>query len=122
MLPSISWLDEETRAYAVKKAIAMTALIGSPLIPDPLSKLSLAGKSFYQMNVAVDQYDTSSYLGNLGNEYQRQGWSNIPQTVSAYNQGSPVQITVPAGIGQAPMFDPRYVNPKWYMDIYIWLM
>ena len=105
MLSGISWLDASTMGYAIRKLQALTALIGSPEKPDALSKLTLDG-SFYEMNVAIDKYDTARYMAPLGRAFDKKGWANTPQTVSAYNQISPNQIVIPAGEAQPPMFHP----------------
>ena len=104
----VSWLDRSTLFYARKKLEGLRVEIGKPPKPDPLEQLDLKG-SFYEINVAIEKYDTGSYLARLGKQYDLGSWDTpegqaSPQSVTAFNMMSPNVVVIPAGIAQKPTF------------------
>jgi len=101
-----AWMDEPTRKAALAKLAAFDPRTGHPtkyidyssyrvVRGDPLGNAQRAG-----------EFDHALDLSYLGKPVDRSLWGMTPQTVNAYYNPLSNQITFPAAILQAPMFDP----------------
>ena len=54
-----------------------------------------------------NRFEWEYQLSDLGKPVDRKKWGMTPQTVNAYNGGLENKIVFPAGILQAPFFDPK---------------
>lgn len=103
----LSWMDDETRTEALAKLAAFTPKIGYPdrwndytsveILPDDLiGNMDRVGEWFWQ-----DQ------LARLNEPVRDWEWGMSPQRVNAYYSPTRNEIVFPAGILQAPYFDPK---------------
>ncbi|XP_054713276.1 endothelin-converting enzyme homolog isoform X1 [Uloborus diversus] len=114
-LPLLKWMDPETRKLAKEKADAITDMIGFPefiLDPKKLDKkyegLEFSEDTYFQNNIKVDQYSLLINMKKLDKPSNRSEWKMTPPTVNAYYTPTKNQIVFPAGILQAPFYDPNY--------------
>jgi putative endopeptidase len=106
-LATLSWMDDTTRAEAVKKLDAFEPRIGYPAKWRDYSALTIErGKHFENVrNARV--FDWERRVKRIHDPVDRGEWFMTPQTVDAYYDPSTNQITFPAGILQPPFFDPN---------------
>jgi len=106
-LTTLAWMDEATRAEAVKKLDAFEPRIGYPDKWRDYSTLAVErGKHFENLrNSRV--FDWERRVKRINDPVDRSEWDMTPQTLDAYYNPLKNQITFPAGILQPPMFDPN---------------
>ncbi|KAJ3011034.1 Endothelin-converting enzyme 1 [Thoreauomyces humboldtii] len=119
-LPTIGWLDDATRAQAMKKIDALVTKIGyDDIVMDParlaakFSDLVIDPTNYLQnaMNVAV--WNNKDNLADFGKPVDRGAWRMTPATVNAYYVPSSNEIVFPSGILQPPFFSsawPQYLQ------------
>ncbi|MEO0697255.1 MAG: M13 family metallopeptidase [Pseudomonadota bacterium] len=101
------WMDEQTRAEARRKLAHMTLAVGYPSVWKDLSGVNIDPTD------PVGNYERlleNSWVlerGRLGKPYPAGHWWMNPQTVDASFSPQLNRITFPAGILQAPAFDPQ---------------
>ena len=106
-LKSLSWMDETTRAEALKKLGTFDPRIGYPAKWRDYSALKVeAGKIFENVRNAR-RFEWNRQVARLNQPVDRDEWSMNPQTVNAYYNPLMNQITFPAAILQPPFFDPN---------------
>nr|CAD7574544.1 unnamed protein product [Timema californicum] len=111
-LKKLSWMDQETREAAERKADAITDMIGFPnyiLSPTQLNEkykeLSLTENKYFENNINVNQYNFKRNIDKLDEPVNKTRWGMTPPTVNAYYTPTKNQIVFPAGILQAPFYD-----------------
>jgi putative endopeptidase len=106
-LETATWMDNATRAEAIKKLDKVEARIGLPDKWRDYSKLTIEpGKLFENMR-ASQKYEWDRQVARLKGPVDRSEWIINPQTVEAYYNGQTNQITLTAAILQPPFFDPN---------------
>jgi len=106
-LNAAAWMDDATRAEAIKKLDKFEARIGFPSKWRDYSKLVIEpGKLFENMR-ASQKYEWDRHVARLKQPVDRSEWAITPQTVDAYYDAQTNQITFPAAILQPPFFDPN---------------
>ncbi len=103
----LAWMDEPTRAQAIKKLDAFAVKIG---YPDKWIDYSSAGiaRDSYVLNVwRAAEFNFKRELAKVGQPVDRTTWSMTPPTVNAYYNSRYNEIVFPAGILQPPFFDPE---------------
>lgn len=107
-IDNLSWMSDTTKAKAHEKLNAFTVKIGYPDTWRDYSKLTIDPELPYWKNIqnaqnfAID-FNNSDY----GKPVDRARWLMSPQTVNAYYNPTTNEICFPAGILQAPFFDPN---------------
>jgi putative endopeptidase len=106
-LATLAWMDDATRAEALKKLDAFEPRIGYPDKWRDYSVLAIdRGKHFENIrNARV--FDWERQVKRRHEPVDRAEWFMTPQTVDAYYNPQANQITFPAGILQPPFFDPN---------------
>lgn len=114
-LPFLKWMDPETRKLAKEKADAITDMIGFPLfILDPkqldqkYDGMEFGEDTYFDNNIEVGQFALLTNMRKLDKPTNRSEWKMTPPTVNAYYTPTKNQIVFPAGILQAPFYDPYY--------------
>ncbi|KAH8041678.1 hypothetical protein HPB51_017480 [Rhipicephalus microplus] len=114
-LPMLKWMDKETRELAKEKADAITDMIGFPdFITDPkkldekYKGLEFVENEYFENNIRVSQFLLKKNMQRLYRPSNKTEWEMTPTIVNAYYTPTKNQIVFPAGILQAPFYDPNY--------------
>lgn len=102
------WMSDETKARALDKLNSFYVKIGYPDKWIDMSALTIdPAKSYYENVEECRKFWTAWTVDNkAGKPVDRDEWQMTPQTVNAYYNPTTNEICFPAGILQAPFFDP----------------
>ncbi|HKU17625.1 MAG TPA: M13 family metallopeptidase [Steroidobacteraceae bacterium] len=106
-LATLAWMDEPTRAEALKKLDAFEPRIGYPDKWRDYSALSVERGKHFENSRNARVFDWQRRVKRIHEPVDRGEWFMTPQTVDAYYDSLKNQITFPAGILQPPFFDPN---------------
>lgn len=112
-LPSLGWMDDETRTRAVEKARAVTNKIGYPDKWRDYSGLEVASGDWFQSRWNASVFNARYELAKVGGPVDKGEWGMWPQMVNAYYNPLNNEIVFPAGILQPPFFSalaPKAMN------------
>jgi putative endopeptidase len=101
------WMSAETKKAALEKLSRMDVQVGYPDKWRDYSKLKIVANDLFGNIERSSQFEWEYQLSDLGKAVDHKKWSMTPQTVNAYNGGLENKIVFPAGILQAPFFDPK---------------
>jgi len=101
-----SWMEPATKQAAVAKLAKMDVMVGYPDKFRDYSKLEMKADDLYGNVKRSSAFEWDYQLSDLGKPVDRKKWAMSPATVNAYNGGLENKIVFPAGILQAPYFDP----------------
>lgn len=106
-LQTLSWMTPETRKAALKKLALMEERVGYPEKWRDYSSLNI-DRGPYVLNVMrANIFLIQRDLQKIGKPVDRTEWGMTPQTINAYYDPSMNNINIPAGILQAPFYDPK---------------
>jgi endothelin-converting enzyme/putative endopeptidase len=109
-LRTLAWMDDATRAQALRKLATFDPRIGYPATWRDYSDFPVARDTLFE-NVRNGQlFEWRRRVARLNGPVDRGEWRMNPQTVNASYSPLSNQITFPAGILQPPFFDP-YADP-----------
>ncbi len=109
---TLTWMSESTKANAVKKLKTMQIKIGYPETwPTFLDQVDIVPKekggnivaNCLAVSTAMENYQKAQ----LGKPVDKTQWEMVPQTVNAYYNPLANEIVFPAGILQAPYYNPQ---------------
>jgi putative endopeptidase len=100
------WMDDATRNEAVLKLQAFRPKIAYPNVWKDLSAIDISRDDLYANARSVLEFFYQDRIARLGKPTDRGEWGMTPHTVNAYYNSSFNEIVFPAGILQAPFFDP----------------
>jgi len=106
-LKSLSWMDEPTRAEALKKLSTFDPRIGYPVKWRDYSALNVEPTKIFENVRNARKFEWNRQVAQLNKPVDRDEWGMNPQTVNAYYDPLMNQITFPAAILQPPFFDPN---------------
>jgi len=109
-LQNNEWMDDETREQALLKLSTFEAKIGYTEKWTDFGPLEIKGGALLDNAMAITEFEWQEQIDRLGGPVDRVIWPYPPQTVNASYNPLLNQITFPAGILQAPFFDP-YADP-----------
>ena len=101
------WMGESTKAAALEKLSRMDVMVGYPDKFRNYSALMISPTDLYGNAQRAGAFNAAYQMSFLGKRVDRKLWGMNPQTVNAYNGGLENKIVFPAGILQAPFFDPN---------------
>ena len=101
-----SWMEPATKQAALTKLAKMDVMVGYPDKFRDYSKLEMKADDLYGNVKRSSAFEWDYQLSDLGKPVDRKKWAMSPATVNAYNGGLENKIVFPAGILQAPYFDP----------------
>ena len=101
------WMGASTKAAALEKLARMDVMVGYPDKWRDYSKLAVLPGDLYGNVQRTGVFNNAYQMSFLGKPVDRKLWGMNPQTVNAYNGGLENKIVFPAGILQAPFFDPN---------------
>ena len=109
-LVEATWMDNETRLEAEKKAEKITNMIGFPdyiinntALEEKYQHLEVS-ENYFQNNLHFNQWVLIENLKKLDKKVEKNKWGMTPSTINAYYTPLKNQIVFPAGILQAPFF------------------
>jgi putative endopeptidase len=105
-LQKLDWMSDATKAEAIRKLDTYTIKVGYPDRPRDYEGLTILDDDLIGNVRRAGAFDWAFYLGRYNGPVDRGDWLMTPQTNDAYN-GSLRDIVFPAGILQAPIFDPN---------------
>lgn len=100
------WMSEATKAAALDKLARMDVMVGYPDTFRSYAALEVKADDLYGNVKRAGKFNYAYMMADLGQKVDRKKWGMNPQTVNAYNGGLENKIVFPAGILQAPFFDP----------------
>ncbi|MGI8671008.1 MAG: M13 family metallopeptidase [Luteitalea sp.] len=104
-LKQLDWMDEPTRAEALKKLATFDPRVGYPSKWRDYSAMTVEKGKHFENVVAARTFEWKRQVARLGKPVDRDEWGMNPQTVNAYYNPLMNQITFPAAILQPPFFD-----------------
>lgn len=107
-IDSLTWMSDATKARAHEKLATFTVKIGYPDTWRDYTALTVDPEQSYWNNVQQALLFNNAYnLADYGKPVDRARWYMTPQTVNAYYNPTTNEICFPAGILQAPYFNPE---------------
>lgn len=100
------WMSEPTKAAALEKLERMEVMVGYPDKFRSFDGLEIKADDLYGNVKRAGLFNQAYRMADLGKPVDRRKWGMNPQTVNAYNGFLENKIVFPAGILQAPFFDP----------------
>lgn len=114
----LPWMSDDTKVQAMKKLNAITVKIGYPDKWKDYTTLELdPSLSFYENVHNAHMWHQDEYLKKWGKPVDKTEWGMTPQTINAYYNPMNNEIVFPAGILQAPFFDPNSSDAENYGGI-----
>lgn len=114
----LPWMTDDTKVQALKKLNKITVKIGYPDKWKDYSLLEVDPALSYYENVHnANMWAKDRYLEKWGKDPDRTIWHMTPQTINAYYNPVNNEIVFPAGILQAPFFDPESSDAENYGGI-----
>jgi endothelin-converting enzyme/putative endopeptidase len=104
-LKTLAWMDEATRAEALKKLATFESRVGYPSKWRDYSAMTIEKGKHFENMVSARDFEWRRQVARLGTPVDRQEWGMNPQTVNAGYNPLMNQITFPAAILQPPFFD-----------------
>ena len=115
---NLEWMSDDTKVQALKKLNKFTVKIGYPDKWKDYSELIIDPELSYAENVKnARMWAQKQYLKKWGKPVDRTEWGMTPQTVNAYYNPLNNEIVFPAGILQAPFYDPEASDAENYGGI-----
>ena len=106
-IATLSWMSPKTKVNALVKLNSFTVKIGYPDKWFDYSALDMdPNKSYWENIMAARRFQAEYEYSQLNKPVDKERWFMTPQTVNAYYEPSSNEICFPAGILQAPYFDP----------------
>ncbi len=106
-IDNLTWMSDATKAKAREKLASFTVKIGYPDKWRDYSKLNVDPEKSYWENIQqAILFNEEFNLSDYGKPVDKTRWYMSPQTVNAYYNPGTNEICFPAGILQAPYFNP----------------
>lgn len=105
---NLTWMSDETKAKALEKLSNFRVKIGYPDKWIDYSALEIDPADSYWANIQkAIIFNQNRNLADYGKPVDKDRWYMSPQTVNAYYNPTTNEICFPAGILQAPYFNPN---------------
>jgi putative endopeptidase len=101
-----AWMSAPTKTAALEKLGRMDVMVGYPDKFRNFDGLQIVAGDLYGNVQRASKFNADYAMADLGQPVDRKKWGMNPQTVNAYNGFLENKIVFPAGILQAPFFDP----------------
>lgn len=106
-IKGLTWMSDTTKRRALEKLDAFTVKIGYPDKWRDYSSLKIDRRRSYWDNIKdAIKHEIDYNLADWGKPVDKTRWYMTPQTVNAYYSPLSNEICFPAGILQAPYFNP----------------
>ena len=115
---NLDWMSDDTKLNAIKKLNAITVKIGYPDKWKDYSTMNIDPALSYAENMHnVSMWHQQETYSKWGKPVDKTEWGMTPQTINAYYNPMANEIVFPAGILQAPFFDPNSSDAENYGGI-----
>ncbi len=116
-IDTLDWMGAETRVKAKAKLHMVANKIGYPDHWRDYSALKIVRGDAFGNNERAVEFENRRLLAKIGKPVDRSEWGMTPPTVDAYYNPSMNNINFPAGILQAPLYDPHATDAENYGHI-----
>ncbi|MDW8752364.1 M13 family metallopeptidase [Streptococcus suis] len=110
-IKAVQWMSEETKMRALKKLDTLVVKIGYPDQWKDYSQLAIQSKeeggSLLSNFDMVKTLELREEMGQFGKPFDKSQFGMPSHTVNAYYSPTNNEIVFPAGILQAPLYDPK---------------
>lgn len=106
-IASLDWMSEGTKRKAQEKLAAIVNKIGYPDKWRDYSALEIRRDDFAGNVMRANRFEVARRLAKIGKPLERGEWDMTPTTVNAYYDPQMNDINFPAGVLQAPLYDPK---------------
>jgi putative endopeptidase len=104
-LKTLAWMDEATRAEALKKLSTFEPRVGYPSKWRDYSNMTIEKGKHFENVINARNFEWKRQVARIGKAVDREEWNFNPQEVNAGYNPLMNQITFPAAILQPPFFD-----------------
>ncbi|MEZ6029421.1 MAG: M13 family metallopeptidase [Hyphomonadaceae bacterium] len=104
-LETLQWMDEPTRAEALKKLANFEVRVGYPNKWRDYAALEIDKAKLFENVMNARKFEWNRQIARMNGPVDREEWDMNAQTVNASYNPLMNQITFPAGILQPPFFD-----------------
>ena len=111
------WMSPQTKEKALAKLETVMPKLGYPDKWRDYSALKITSDSYVQNALRARSFEFHYWLAKLNEPVDRTEWGMTPPTINAYYNPSLNEIVFPAGILQAPYFDPAIDDAANYGSI-----
>jgi endothelin-converting enzyme/putative endopeptidase len=105
-MKNLDWMDDKTRAAALAKLAALKPQIGYPDKWEDISGLRIEPGKLVEDVYSVYEFEWQKMSEDLHKPVDRELWPTPAHTINAFYNPLSNTFTMPAGILQAPYFDP----------------
>ncbi len=106
-IQNLAWMGDETKDNAMAKLKSFRPKIGYPDVWPDLSAVAIKDDDLIGNVFRLRQFNRQQSLDRQDGPTDREQWFLAPQIVNAYYNSTFNEIVFPAGILQAPFFDPN---------------
>ncbi len=106
-IQSLDWMSPETKTEALRKLHAIRNKIGYPEHWRDYSTLTVKRNDYFGDVTRAFQFAEAREWNKLGKPVDLNEWGMTPPTVNAYFNPQMNDINFPAGVLQAPLYDPK---------------
>lgn len=106
-IDKLTWMSDSTKLMAKKKLSTFTYKIGYPDKWDDYSNIEIKPNALIENIIANQLWNHNKMLSDIGKPVDKERWGFSPQTVNAYYNPLNNEVVFPAGILQAPFFNPN---------------
>ncbi len=103
----LDWMSDSTKQIAKAKLHVFLKKIGYPDKWRDYSKVTINKATYFDNIVSASKNEYQFQISKVGKPVDRTEWGMTPPTINAYYNPSFNEIVFPAGILQAPFFDPN---------------
>lgn len=115
---NLPWMSDDTKLKAIQKLSAFTVKIGYPDEWKDYTTLEIDPSKTYAENMHnASMWFARDRYSKWGKPVDKKEWGMTPQTINAYYNPVNNEIVFPAGILQAPFFDPNASDAENYGGI-----
>lgn len=104
---TLPWMSPETKKAALSKLDRMEVRVGYPSKWRDYTSLHIERDNYVDNIMRANEFLVRRDLNKIGKPLDRTEWHMTPQTINAYYDVSMNSMNFPAGILQAPFFDPK---------------
>jgi endothelin-converting enzyme/putative endopeptidase len=106
-IKDLPWMTADTKKAALAKLQAITNNVGYPKKWRDYGKVTIARDDYFGNSERIAGFTRERQIEKIGKATDKTEWGMTPPTVNAFYSPQNNSINFPAGILQAPFFDPK---------------